>query len=202
MVAVGAGVFFLTGSGSGAEDNGPHKLTTPTTVASEYQRQGAGKDDSTMSSSDKEELQQIPGVADAHPVEAEYATDSKKQMLLTGLWGEVEDPEKVVDAMFVVLQKAAADQGDTEPVGAPQEMEPDGLDSAIMMCQKFKVTNDDPSTPVKSTEIPVCIWGDSSTVGGVMELDPLAAVAGRADLEQTAHTAAEVRRDARVPIKQ
>jgi hypothetical protein len=202
VAAIGAGVFYALGSGS-AEDDGPHKLTTPATVASEFKRQGPGRDDSSMSSGDKEELKQIPGVSDPHPVQAEYATASKKQMLLTGLWGKVESPEQVVDAMFVVLSKAASEKGgNVEPVGSPEDFEPEGLGSAVMKCQKFKITNDDPSAPVKTAELPVCIWGDSSTVGGVMTIDPLATIAGKADLNAASETAAKVRGDARVEIKQ
>ncbi|MGP4000398.1 hypothetical protein [Streptomyces sp. 8N706] len=205
VVAVAAlvgGVFYVAGAG-GAEDDGPHKLTTPATVATEFERQGPGKDDSSMSSGEKEELTEIPGVSDPHPVQAEYSTSSKKQMLLTGVWGGIESPEQVVDAMFVVLTKSASEDedGTVEPVGSPEEMEPDGLGSAVMKCQKFKIINDEPGAPVKSAEIPVCIWGDSSTVGGVMTVDPVAAIAGNADLDGAAETAAKVRNDARVEIK-
>ncbi|MET8681654.1 hypothetical protein ABZW18_29745 [Streptomyces sp. NPDC004647] len=201
IVAIGAGVYFL--AGGGAEDDGPHKLTTPATVASDFKRQGDGRDDSSMSSGDKNDLKQIPGVSDPHPVQAEYASAAKKQMLLTGVWGDVESPEQVVDAMFVVLAKSASEEADSDikPLGSPETFEPDGLGAAVMKCQKFQITNDDPSAPVKSAELPVCIWGDSSTVGGVMTIDPVAAIAGKADLGAAAETAAKVRGDARVAIK-
>jgi hypothetical protein len=202
VVAVGAGAYFLLSGKGSAADDGPHKLTTPATVAKEYKRQGPGKDDSSMSSSDKEELKRMPGVSDPHPVQAEYASGSKKSMLFTGLWGKIENPEQVVDAMFVVLTKSAGDEGDTEPVGSPETVEREDLGSAVMKCQKFKVTNDDPNAPVKSAEIPVCIWGDSSTVGGVLIVDPVAAISGKADIGAAAETTAEVRNDARVEIKQ
>lgn len=197
--AVGLGIFFLAG-GASAED-GPHKLTTPATVATDFDRQGNGRDDSSIGSGDADDLKEIPGVTDAHPVQAEYATASKKQMLLTGLWGKIEDPEQVVDAMFVVLTKSADEDGEAEPVGSPEEVEPEGIDGAVMKCQNFRFTNNDSSAPVKSATLPMCIWGDSSTVGGVMLMDPLAAIAGKADIGEAAETTAKVRSDARVPLK-
>ncbi|MEU6080816.1 hypothetical protein [Streptomyces sp. NPDC047108] len=200
VAAVGLGIFFVAGGGD-AEDDGPHKLTTPATVAAEYKRQGSGKDGSGIGPSDADDLKEIPGIVDAHPVQAEYATDSRKQMLLTGLWGKVENPEQVVDAMFVVLTKSADEDGEAQPIGSPEQVEPEGLGSAVMKCQKFKITNDDPSARVKSATLPMCIWGDSSTVGGAFLMDPLAAIAGNADIGEAAETTAKVRNDARVPLK-
>ncbi|MEU8354276.1 hypothetical protein, partial [Streptomyces sp. NPDC048845] len=199
VAAVVGGAVLFTGGGP-AEDDGPHKLTTPQKVAEEFDRQGAGKDDSDLPAGEKDSLQALPGVTDPHPVQAEYQTASKKQMLLTGVWGEVENPEQVIDAMFVVIQKSAEEQGDVEVLGSPESVEPDGLGSAVMKCQKFKTTVDDPDVPIDHAELPVCIWADSSTVGGVMVMDPVALIAGKADVEGVAETAAEVRADARVKI--
>ncbi|WP_030547246.1 hypothetical protein [Streptomyces albus] len=197
VAAIAGTLVFLTG---GSDDDGPHKLTTPQTVAGEFERKGEGKDDSGFSGKDRESLDQLPGVKDPHPVQAEYATASKKQMLLTGVWGTVDNPEQVIDAMFTVLRTMAEDEGTVEVLGSPEEAEPDGLGSAVMKCQKFKTTNDDPNAPVKEAELPVCIWADSSTVGGVMVIDPLAVLAGKADLDAVAETAAKVRGDARVKL--
>ncbi|MBQ0983418.1 hypothetical protein KBZ10_02470 [Streptomyces sp. F63] len=197
VAAIAGTLVFLTG---GSGDDGPHKLTTPQTVAGEFERQGEGKDDSGVSGKDRESLDQLPGVKDPHPVQAEYATASKKQMLLTGVWGTVDNPEQVIDAMFTVLRTMAEDEGTVEVLGSPEEAEPDGLGSAVMKCQKFKTTNEDPNAKVKEAELPVCIWADSSTVGGVMVIDPLAVLAGKADLDAVAETTAEVRADARVEL--
>ncbi|MCC5035027.1 hypothetical protein DMH02_017855 [Streptomyces sp. WAC 00631] len=197
VAAIVAGVVFFTG---GSGDDGPHKLTTPQTVAGEYERKGEGRNDSGVSGKDRESLDQLPGVKDPRPVQAEYATASKKQMLFTGVWGTVDNPEQVIDAMFTVLRTMAEDEGTVEVLGSPEEAEPDGLGSAVMKCQKFKTTNDDPNAPVKEAELPVCIWADSSTVGGVMVIDPLAVLAGKADLGAVAETAAKVRADARVKL--
>ncbi|NJP99406.1 hypothetical protein [Streptomyces zingiberis] len=198
VAAVVTGAVLLTG---GADDDGPHRLTTPQKVAGEYERKGEGRDDSGLSGKDRDSLAKLPGVRDPHPVQAEYLTTTKKQMLLTGVWGEIDNPEQVIDAMFTVLRTSAQDQGNVEVIGSPEDAEPDGLGSAVMKCQKFKTTNDDPSAPVKTAEIPVCIWSDSSTVGGVMVIDPLAVLAGKADLEAVAEETAKVRGDARVKIE-
>ncbi|WP_069811416.1 hypothetical protein [Streptomyces sp. TP-A0874] len=194
---------------SGDDDEGvfsdgkKYKLTTPKTVASEYELQDTGSDDPGSN-----DLDGVPGVSDPEPVQGEYSSSSKKQLMLMGVWGGVENPGQVVDAMFVVMEKAVGDENDgemtVEAVGSPQKMEPEGLKGAVMKCQKYKLTPDDPGdAPIDSIEFPACIWGDSSTVGAVVSVDPVAAIAGgEVDLSAAAELAAKVRNDARVEISE
>lgn len=186
----------------GGADDARYELTTPARVAAVFDREGAGSSGSDMSAADRRDLEQLPGVVDPQPVAAEYTSPDKRKLMLTGVWGRVEKPEQVVDAMFLVAAKSLTDQ-DTTPVGSPETLKPEGLDGdAVMKCQKFRISAPAGSGGPSSVDVPLCIWGDSSTVAAILEVNPLAAVTGNVNVSETAETAAKVRTDARVEIEQ
>ncbi|WP_063734167.1 hypothetical protein [Streptomyces sp. RTd22] len=189
--ALTAGGFLLFGG-----DSGPYKLTTPKTVAEEYQRQGSGTDDGDLSAAGKKDLQQVPVVKDPHLVAADYQTDGKEMLKFTGVWGEVTDPERGADLALAVIVKALQDNGTAQAKGTPQEFSPDGFDGDVMKCQSLKFTSDQ-----GSMEAPACVWGDKSTLGVAVMADPAGAVLGGSmSLEDAAELTAKVREDARVEI--
>ncbi|MDJ0340130.1 hypothetical protein QMK19_05950 [Streptomyces sp. H10-C2] len=203
VLALGGGAFALLGGGgkgssSGSDDGKKYKLTTPQTVAADFQL----KDQ--LSDSDKKDVKDLPGVANPEAAGGSYETSTKKKMLFRGVWGTVADPEKEVDALFVAGTKDITKGGDAELVGSPQKATPDGLDGgAVMKCQMVKFKAPATSTsPIKSANVPLCIWADHSTVAMVMVVDPVAALTGGGpSIDDTAATTAKVRKDARVEIK-
>ncbi|MEU8823315.1 hypothetical protein [Streptomyces sp. NPDC048636] len=192
LVVVGglvAGGFALFGG-----ESGPYKLTTPETVAAEYQRQGAGTDDSDLSAAGKKDLQSIPVIKDPHLVAADYQTAGKKMMKFTGVWGEVTDPRRGADLVLAVIVKTLRDNGTAEANGSAQEFTPDGFDGDVLKCQSMKFTSQQ-----GSMEAPACVWGDRNTLGVAVMADPAAAVLGDSmSLKDAADLTAKVREDARV----
>ncbi|MFF1683902.1 MULTISPECIES: hypothetical protein [unclassified Streptomyces] len=209
VAALGVAAYFVFGGGgSSVADDGPHKLTTPATVLGEYKKSASG-DDSSMSDSDVKDAEKN-GVKNAQGAGADYeAGDAKtnplaaKYLKFMGVYGEISDPEQVVDGMFAEMKKkSSADNSDTgQLVGDPQSFDSDG---AVLKCQETKIKNDTPSsgeTPSgpKEMSIPVCIWGDHSTLGIVMPVELAAAMSGKgADLQSAADTATKLRAEVRV----
>ncbi|MFE1975998.1 hypothetical protein [Streptomyces hygroscopicus] len=189
--ALGVGAYALFGGSSG-----PYKLTTPQTVAADYQRQGSGTDDSDLSASGKKDLQQVPVVKNPHLVAADYQTSGKEMLKFTGVWGEVTDPERGADLALAVIVKTLQDNGTAQAKGSPRTFSPDGFDGDVLKCQSMKFTSDQ-----GSMEAPACVWGDKDTLGVTVMADPAAAVLGGGmSLEDAAGITAKVREDARVEI--
>lgn len=186
------------GGGSGSDDGKKYKLTSPQTVAGDFQL----KDE--LDTKSKTEMKSLPGVANPQPAGGSYENSTKKKMLFRGVWGTVANPEMEVDALFVAGTKDITEDGDAELVGKPEKVTPDGLDGgAVMKCQivRFKAPAGSTS-PVKSADMPLCMWADHSTVAMVMVVDPVAALTGGSpSINDTAATTAKVRKDARVEIK-
>ncbi|GAB2807205.1 hypothetical protein [Streptomyces daliensis] len=214
LVVVGAvigGFVFFSGGGSGsvADDGKKYKLTAPQTVATEYTKSASGADD--MTSEDVAAFEKY-GVKGAKDVQGSYESGSgstAKKLNFSGVYGEVEDPEAVVDSAFDKLATEAEEDPDTggggkaELVGEPESVEPAGLDDAVMKCQNVKFSSPSGDTSgVPGFTIPVCMWGDHSTIGWVMVADPAAALTGKSmSIDDGAATTTKVRADARVEVK-
>ncbi|NEY36645.1 hypothetical protein GTU99_31630 [Streptomyces sp. PRKS01-65] len=213
-IAVGAYVV-LAGSGGGGSDvadDGPHKLTTPATVlAGEYEKgQSLG---SGFGGGDVEEAEKY-GVKDAQNVHASYRAENADNPLamrmiqFMGVYGEIDDPEKVVDSMFAGMKKNAAEDTETrgEVVGSPQGFTPAGLDGAVVKCQETRIESGGLGSGAASSgpsemSMPVCIWADHSTLGVIISVDLADTMAGKsADLAGAADLTAKIRKDVRVKI--
>ncbi|MEU1803449.1 hypothetical protein [Streptomyces sp. NPDC019937] len=210
---VGGIVVFSGGDGGGtvADDGKRYKLTTPQTVAGEYT-----KDDSSsgggITSSDEDDFEKF-GVSNPKTEGADYKSGegmTSKQLQLNGVWGEVKDPEAVVDGAFSkIAEESEKDKSagsmKAELVGSPEKVSPSGLDNAVMKCQnaKFTPSGDSGSSglPTKGFTIPICMWGDHSTIAYVVVSDTAAALSGKStSIDQAAEITAKVRKDARVEI--
>ena len=77
---------------------------------------------------------------------------------------------------------------------------PEGLDGAILKCQETKVPGDETGgAGPKEIRMPVCIWGDHSTLGVTINANIADALAGKgADLEAAAEQTAKFRKEVRV----
>lgn len=112
------------------------------------------------------------------------------------MYGTIDDPEKVVDAMFAQMQKDAKSESssDGKLVGSPQEVTPAGFSNGIMKCQ-----NIESSESGKTTRMPFCIWGDHSTLAYVLSFDIASLSAGKStSIADAAALTAKVRNDVRV----
>ncbi|MEV8343042.1 hypothetical protein [Streptomyces niveus] len=212
LAVIGGGAYFLVGGGSSdVADDGPHKLITPATVIDgEYKKEdSSGSATGGMSKDDLADAEKW-GVKNPKDVSAQYQSGSlednplgAKVLSFAGVYGEIEDPEKAVDAMFAFM-KSEAEKGDSADegslVGSPEAFEPDGLDGAIMKCQAMAIKNDPDSGP-KEIKLSVCIWGDYSTLGFSLPVDMTSALGGKPmSLEDSAATTAKLRNDVRVKL--
>ncbi|MEU6825676.1 hypothetical protein ABZ921_34120 [Streptomyces atriruber] len=188
----------------GIKDDGPHTLTTPATILSEYDKSddsGGGFNSSDLAAAEK------AGVKDPQDVDAAYQSGdesnplSQKAIQFMGVYGDVKDPGKVVDSMFAKLrqdsQKNSSDTG--ELVGSPKDF---STGDAVLKCQESVIKNDSGGTGAssgpKEIRMPVCIWGDHSTVAVVVPVEVANAMAGKVSLSDASATTLRVRKEVRV----
>ncbi|MBO0918037.1 hypothetical protein J1C73_28120, partial [Streptomyces laculatispora] len=208
LAVIGGGVYFLTsggGSGSVADDGKTYKLTTPATVlGGEYKKSAAKSDEEKMTDEDIKEAEGW-GVKNAKNVSSQYTSGeaaSQKILQFSGVYGDIDDPEKVIDAMFAKMKEGAGkDKSEGELVGSPKAFTPAGFENGVLKCQEAKVTDSSSGTS-KSMTIPTCIWGDHSTVAYVLSMDTASLLTGKGiTLESAADNAAKLRNDVRVEVK-
>lgn len=172
VAAVVGGIVLLSGDPS-------YELTTPQTLAGEYQRQGEGKSE-TGGALTKDEA---PGITAKGGVSATYKSGATKTLSFGGSYGEVDDPEAAVD--WALRESGKTTGGNT--VGAAETVTPTGFDGEIMKCQKYKVV---------TMNMGMCAWADSSTLGLVGRIDTEGGLSSKpVDLQETAETTAQVRTD-------
>ncbi|MFH8485714.1 hypothetical protein [Streptomyces longisporoflavus] len=202
------------GGDTGVKDDGPHKLITPATVLAEYKLSKEAGAESGMTSSDVREAEKH-GVKNAKDVAGQYQSGtednplSQKILQFNGVYGDIADPESVVDAMFGEAEKNA-DEADSSGesmslVGTPKSYSPAGLDGAVLKCQEMKI--DFGSSTAGASQGPsemsmaTCIWGDKSTLGIVITTDVANAMGGKsADLDEAAEKTAKFRKEVRVKL--
>ena len=87
-----------------------------------------------------------------------------------GVYGEIDDPAKAVDGMFDKMktesEKEDASTSTGKLIGSPKSFDADG---AVLKCQETEVKGG--GSGPKSIRMPVCIWGDNSTLGIVIPVD-------------------------------
>ncbi|WP_030783288.1 hypothetical protein [Streptomyces sp. NRRL S-920] len=207
--AVGGYFLFAGGDSSSVADDGKtYKLTAPATVLGSFKKlEGSG---GGMSSSDLKDLEK-QGVSDPKDVYAAYQYGEGATMQTfnySGVYGKVEDPEKVVDAMFAEMERKSMNGSDgaMKLIGDPEEFTPDGFENGVMKCQKaeYKMGEVDPGGEgiPNSFQTPMCVWGDHSTVAYAVYSDAAATGSGKnISLDNVATQVANLRDDVRVEVK-
>ncbi|WP_228991176.1 hypothetical protein [Streptomyces sp. DH8] len=218
LAVIAGGAYFLTsggGSGDVADSTKGYKLTPPASVEDFTKDASKPSVSRPVTGEDKAEAEAM-GVKDANKVEAQYKSGSKdnplaqKVLMFEGVWGEVSDPAKTLDAAFakaeVNMMKSGGDgKSKVSLVGSPKEFKPEGFDGALMKCQDLKVVNDkavgSAAKGPKEFTMPVCIWADYSTVGIVGSLDVASALTGKGGpQEDVADLAAKLYNTSRTKI--
>ncbi|MBT2527132.1 hypothetical protein J7E91_17305 [Streptomyces sp. ISL-99] len=215
LAVIGGGIYFATLRGGGsdiADDGKRYKLEAPETVlGGEYKKSAAapGSAGGGMTSSD---LQKLEGQGINNPTEAsgqyEAGQDmAKKALSFSGVYGEIDDPAKVIDDMFAEMKKNSeqnAGKG-VQLLGEAKEFTPAGFEGGVMKCQeaefKLGATVSSDASSSKGFKTPMCVWGDHSTVASVTFTDTGAILAGGGiPLDEVADMAAKLRKDVRVEI--
>ncbi|KOU08117.1 hypothetical protein ACH415_01385 [Streptomyces californicus] len=219
LAVIAGGVYFLTSGGGGSSDVADstkgYKLTPAATVEDFKKDASKPSVSRPVTGKDKAEAEAM-GVMNANKVDAQYQSGSKdnplaqKVLVFEGVWGEVSDPAKTLDAAFATAEvNMMKSGGDGERkgslVGSPKEYKPEGFDGALMKCQDLKVMNDKadgtPANGPKEFTMPVCIWADYSTVGIVASLDVASALTGKGvPQEDVADLAAKLYNTSRTKI--
>ncbi len=207
MAAIGVGAYFVIGgAGGGLEDDGPHKLSTPAKVLSEYKR--TTKDGQTAGDDETSELEKS-GVKNAKTSAAlysnvdlsEYDPDdpssaakmaSAKTLTVAGAYGEISDPEATLDLFLANFKKSsekesASGSGKPELIGEPEEAD---LDGAVMKCQSVKAQDE----LTKKEKINwFCAWADYSTIALVSPGEAAQGVTKDVAIDRTTKVREEVR---------
>ncbi|MFB7412715.1 hypothetical protein ACFCZ2_36620 [Streptomyces sp. NPDC056202] len=189
VAAIGVGAYFVLGGGGNsavADDTKGYKITPAATIG-EYKKEGAGK--SGDLSPEQKIAADAMGIKNPQQAQASYkAGDASdplkgKNMSLNGMWGEVADPEKAIDAAFANYGKnqgSKSEEVKVTPVGSPEDKTPAGFEGALMKCQNLTLESTKAQTTPgpKSFTVPTCIWADYGTVGVVNALDPSTMLTG------------------------
>ncbi|MFF1376634.1 hypothetical protein [Streptomyces sp. NPDC058308] len=188
----------------GIKDDGPHTLTTPGTLLGEYEKNEG--DSGGFNSSDLTAAEKA-GVKDPQDVDAAYKSGddsnplAQKAIQFMGVYGDIDKPEKVVDAMFAKLKHDSQGKNSEtgELVGSPKDF---STGAAALKCQESVIENDNASSGSssgpKEIRMPVCIWSDHSTLGVVVPVEVANAMAGKLSLDNASATALKVRKEVRV----
>ncbi|MCJ0870800.1 hypothetical protein [Streptomyces sp. AP-93] len=209
-VIAGAGWYFTMGSGASASisaDTKGYKLVAPAAV-DDFKKDPKSKPEE-FTDKDRKEAEAV-GVKNPTQVAQAYQSGDPKNPLAAkalnfeGVYGEIADPEKAVDAYFAMAKAdsmKSEDDGQAELVGSPKVMNPAGFKGAVMKCQELKITpkKSETSPLTKPFTIPVCIWGDYSTLSVVSMVDFASLMGGTQSftLEQTAGYTAKLYNTAR-----
>lgn len=206
------------GGSSEVQDDGKrYKLTTPETVVGSFTKKPGESGGSGQLGADGVKDFEKFGVKDPKDVSASYDSGSgttKKELNFQGVWGEIAAPEATVDAAFKQINAEAekeaqsstggsAGDPEMELEGEPRKMTPSGAEDAVVKCQYLKMNlgsgSADPSAP-SSLKLPVCMWGDNSTIAYTIYGDQAAAVQGGTPLNEAADNLAKLRKDVRVEV--
>ena len=197
LAVVAGGVYFFTsggGSGNGdvADATKGYKLT-PAASVDDYKKDTSGSSAKTgpVTGKDKAEAEAM-GIKNPQQAGAKYLSGdvnknplTAKMLILTGMWGEIDDPAKALDNAFASAERWVAKENNSEVslVDSPKAVEPAGFKGALMKCQSLKTVNKEADgiwqKGPKEFLTPVCIWSDYSTVGVVVGVDIGAALTNK-----------------------
>ncbi|MFF8727364.1 hypothetical protein ACF073_12855 [Streptomyces sp. NPDC015171] len=216
VAAVAVGAYFVLGGSSGGSDvanDGPHKLVAKSSVVNgTYKKSEDSGSDSDITDSDRSDFEKW-GVKNPTEVSAGYEAGtglSKKGLSFSGVYGTIDEPEAVVDAMFAKAKsEAEKSQGGSDTkgklVGSPETVHPSGFSNGIMKCQVAQIDSSSSSASEsgvpETIKMPVCIWADHSTVALVSAYSVASIASGDGgSVEDLGDLATKLREDVREKI--
>ncbi|MEW1658156.1 MULTISPECIES: hypothetical protein [unclassified Streptomyces] len=174
VAAIGAGAYFVFGSGSKVK---PYTIALPDTLLSgqfqKIQKPGSAGGDTGDFSNDKDA--KALGITNSKGVSGTYkGSDAGLQMSLSGLYGDIADPQGAVTQAFAKIDesfKKSPSGRKVEDVTPITEYSPSGFDGDTMKCrtQKMSIAAGGMTVPVTAS---TCIWGDNSALGIVSMVAP------------------------------
>ncbi|MBW5250360.1 hypothetical protein JGS39_15390 [Streptomyces sp. P01-B04] len=194
LAVIAGAAYFLTSDGASnsdvADSTKGYKLT-PAAALDGYKKQAGSGESGAPTGEEKTRLDGL-GIKNPQKAGANYQSGTEenplagKSITLSGYWGDVTDPAKVIDNAFNNAESEftkGEDGMEVERVGSPKSVTPDGFKGALMKCQDLKVLNKDgDGTAAKGPKeftIPICVWADYSTVGTVLGVDVALSMTGK-----------------------
>ncbi|WP_329202715.1 hypothetical protein [Streptomyces sp. NBC_01435] len=195
LAVIGGGVYFLTSGGASnsdvADSTKGYKLT-PAATLDGFKKSPSNAAPSGPATGENKTTYEGLGIKDPQQAGSTYQSGSEdnplalKSVTLSGVWGDVTDPAKVIDNAFNNAEadfKKGSEGMELQRIGSPKAVTPAGFKGALMKCQDLKVLNKEgDGTPAKGPKefiIPVCVWADYSTVGTVLGVDVALSMAGK-----------------------
>lgn len=210
----GAGWYFTAGGGGSASisaDTKGYKLAYPQALDGYTQPPSAKPASDAPLEGEQKAKAEALGVQNPHNAAASYSNSpggKGKTLSANGLWGEIADPEKTVDAYYAnigVNNKEVEKLGfKYELVDTPTKFTPSGFKGAVMKCAEIKMTATKEVKPgmAKEVKIPSCAWADYSTMSGTSLIDQVAGLTGGSSgsLEDASKLAAKLYNTSRTKI--
>ncbi|MEV8452150.1 hypothetical protein AB0467_04820 [Streptomyces sp. NPDC052095] len=196
LAVIGGGVYLLTGGGGAsnsdvADSTKGYKLT-PAATLDGYKKNPSGGAPSGPATGENKATYEGLGIKNPQQAGSTYQSGSEenplasKSVTLSGVWGDVTDPAKVIDNAFNNAEedfKKGSEGMELQRIDSPKAVTPAGFKGALMKCQDLKVLNKEgDGTPAKGPKefvIPVCVWADYSTVGTVIGVDVALSMTGK-----------------------
>lgn len=173
-----------------------HRLTVPNELLDgEYELIKDGSADANADMQKDRDYSRDPDLRDPKAVLGSYngtATDTRRGLVLTGMYGRFRDPAQLRDSLLDGMRKADG-MSEARP---PQTVRPPGSYVDLRCAVMVSTDADGEST------VPVCAWGDDNTAAYVAFLTPADAAQDpeSVDLDATAQKVLQVREDTRTPI--
>lgn len=180
----------------------PYTMVMPNSLLNgEYTKTAEPGGGGTKPLADDKEAKAM-GITNGTSVNAKYQKSKTDQLTVGGVYGDIADPSGAVDKMFAKIdegQKESGSKAKVETVTPVTSYSPDGFDGEVMKCKAYKVSFT-AGTITASGGMSVCIWGDSSAVGVVLNQaipSPSAPSAQAATAEQLSEKTAKIRNEVR-----
>ncbi|MFD5399006.1 hypothetical protein ACFWJW_32935 [Streptomyces sp. NPDC127097] len=200
VAAIGVGAYFVFGSGG---DVKPYTISLPEKLLSaQFSKLKSPATGGAEDFSNDKEAKAL-GITNSKGVQGKYRAEGGLSATVTGLYGNVADPEGAVNQMLAKAdenQKKNMRGAKIEDVTPTTEYSPSDFDGTVMKCRTQKVTVSQGGVTVPLTAS-TCIWGDSSALGLVqMVAAPTAAgpaTASTPGAEELSEKTAKIRNEVR-----